>query len=93
MSKVNNEKSDTKKKDGDNGLSFRKNTSDFHEDKELLTEAATAPVQGAFGNGSPRDMEKSGSTDRTSTATGKDSKSTTKSKSDSITKQQSDSSR
>ncbi len=50
MSKVRNEKSETKKKDGDNLQSFRKNTSEFHEDKELLKEAATAPVQGAFGN-------------------------------------------
>lgn len=49
MSKVNNEKSDTKKKGGDNGQSFQKNTADFHEAKDKLARPATTPVPGAHG--------------------------------------------
>lgn len=49
MSKVKNEKSETKKQGGDNGHSFQKNTGDFHEAKEKLTQPATKPVIGAHG--------------------------------------------
>lgn len=60
MSKVKNEKSETKRKDGDNGQSFQKNTGDFHESMDELKEPATSPVPGAHGReGSKPKKEKS----------------------------------
>ncbi len=80
MSKVNHEKSETKKKGGENMHSFVKNTSNFHEDINQLHEAATSPVEGAFGNNPSKDLKKTSSMDSTNTATDKDSKHSGKSK-------------